>query len=321
MSGLLSHKSKSSATGLEGKKGVLWWEILRLTKLHKPRILFLENVDRLLKSPASQRGRDFAIMLASLGEEGYTVEWRVINAAEYGFPQRRRRVFIIAYRTKKSISLASILENGVLAEAFPCETSSDSLSGELESNLLTLSANFGKGLKDSPFKNAGIYQKGKYLTVEVRPRYEGRVKSLADTLLPLDEIPSSYFLDSSNLSKWEYLKGAKSEERTHSSGYKWRYSEGSMVFPDPIDKPSRTILTGEGGTSPSRFKHVISQNGRLRRLHPIELERLNGFPDGWTAEGDEPMSDVKRAFFMGNALVVGLVERVGKVLGSRLDSL
>ena len=87
--------SLKNSKGLIGKKGVLWWSIHRILteKKNKPKYLFLENVDRLLKSPSTQRGRDFAIMLRSLSDLGYAVEWRVINAAEYGMPQRRRRVF------------------------------------------------------------------------------------------------------------------------------------------------------------------------------------------------------------------------------------
>jgi DNA (cytosine-5)-methyltransferase 1 len=312
-------KSKSSATGLEGKKGVLWWEILRLTKEHRPKFLFLENVDRLLKSPASQRGRDFAIMLSSLGAEGYTVEWRIINAADYGFPQRRRRVFIVAYKTKISSSPAFITKEGVLAEAFPNELSSTPIEGMLETDLLELSKRFGKGLKESVFRNAGIYQKGRFITADVKSVHSGKFRNLTDVLLPLSSIPVSYYIDSANLEKWKYLKGAKSEDRVHASGYKWKYTEGSMVFPDPSDRPSRTILTAEGGTSPSRFKHVVEQDGQLRRLHPIELERLNGFPDDWTLEGNGLMPDVRRAFFMGNALVVGLIERVGHVLAKRMQ--
>ncbi|MEK6809392.1 MAG: DNA (cytosine-5-)-methyltransferase, partial [Nanoarchaeota archaeon] len=89
-------KSLSQSKGITGKKGVLWWEIHRILKDSKsnPEFVLLENVDRLLSSPASQRGRDFAIMLASLSDLGYIVEWRIINAADYGMPQRRRRVFI-----------------------------------------------------------------------------------------------------------------------------------------------------------------------------------------------------------------------------------
>ena len=84
-----------------------------------------------------------------------------------------------------------------------------------------------------------------------------------------------------------------------------------MVFPDPMDKPSRTIITGEGGRGASRFKHVVSPDGRrYRRLTPVELERLNMFPDDHTAG----VSDAWRAFFMGNALVVGVVERIASAL-------
>lgn len=313
-------KSRSSATGLEGKKGVLWWEILRLTKQHQPKFLFLENVDRLLKSPAAQRGRDFAIMLASLGAEGYSVEWRVVNAADYGFPQRRRRVFIVAYRAKKPLDISTIHSEGVLAEALPVELKGSAVVGEITTDLLQLSREFGKGLKVSPFMNAGIFQNGTYLTADVQSAWSGTPQTLGDVLLPVEGVPDEYFVDPSSESKWSYLKGAKSEERTTAEGYKWKYTEGSMVFPDPLHRPSRTVLTGEGGTSPSRFKHVVSQDGKLRRLHPIELERLNGFPDEWTLLGDDQISDVRRAFFMGNALVVGLIEKVGRVLARRLQA-
>jgi DNA (cytosine-5)-methyltransferase 1 len=93
-----------------------------------------------------------------------------------------------------------------------------------------------------------------------------------------------------------------------------------MAFPDLLTNPSRTILTGEGGTTPSRFKHIIQTENGWRRLTPIELERLNGFPDDWTkydANG-KVISDGKRAFFMGNALVIGLIEKVGKVIASEI---
>ena len=312
-------KSKSASSGLEGKKGVLWWEILRLVKRHQPRFLFLENVDRLLKSPAQQRGRDFAVMLSSLGAEGYSVEWRVVNAADYGFPQRRRRVFIVAYKTSEPLSEMTLLTSGVLAEALPASMGSSSSEGEISRDLLEVTESYGKGLKISPFKNSGVYQNGKFLSLELIAKFEGHHMTLADIVLPSAEVPSEFDVDAAAEAKWEYLKGAKSEERTHSSGYKWKYTEGSMVFPDPLDKPSRTLLTGEGGSSPSRFKHVIYQDGKLRRLHPIEMERLNGFPDDWTRYGPTgELSDVKRAFFMGNALVVGLVERVGLSIAKRL---
>ena len=65
-----------------------------------------------------------------------------------------------------------------------------------------------------------------------------------------------------------------------------------------------------GGKAPSRFKHIIYQDGKYRRLVPIELERANMFPDNHK----EGVSDIKRAFLMGNALVTVVVEQFGKIL-------
>ena len=119
--------ARTSAKGLEGGKGVLWWQIHRIMKAKKPRYAMLENVDRLLKSPTSQRGRDFAVMLASLAELGYIVEWRVINAADYGMPQRRRRVYILGYKKGSPVfnklsskKPSSVIESsGLIGSAFP----------------------------------------------------------------------------------------------------------------------------------------------------------------------------------------------------------
>ena len=95
------------------------------------------------------------------------------------------------------------------------------------------------------------------------------------------------------------------------TGFTYVYAEGPLPFPDKLDQPARTMVTGEGGPSPSRFKHIIlAPSGRYRRLTPIEMERLNGFPDDWT----EGMPSSRRAFCMGNALVVGVVERIARVL-------
>lgn len=317
-------KTLRSAKGLKGKKGVLWWEILRLVKIHKPKFIFLENVDRLLKSPAHQRGRDFAIMLRTLGDEGYLIEWRVVNAAEYGFPQRRIRVFIVAKKCRtipKSFnSLDYIIKEGILARAFPV-TALQLFTTEIpiDGNIEFVSKYFNKGdSRRSPFMNSGVYYDGFAHTMKTEALYRGiRFLNLGDVLQKDSEIDETFFVPKKQLSEWKFLKGAKSIERTHrDSGTKYNYAEGSMAFPDSLSKPSRTILTGEGGTSPSRFKHIIKSQNGFRRLTPIELERLNGFPDDWTRydKNGKEFSDTRRAFLMGNALVIGLVEKVGRVL-------
>lgn len=312
--------------GIEGKKGVLWWQIYRILDemKQKPNYLLFENVDRLLKSPASQRGRDFAIILASLNDLGYTVEWRIINAADYGMPQRRKRTYIIGYKSDLAMTqqidnpLEWILSKGVMARAFPLsiDYKKQPTSFHIEGDLSTVSSSFNKGKKDSPFENVGIMKDRKVTTIEAKAKYDGPILTLGDILLDDKEVPAEFFIPEEELPRWEYLKGSKTEKRINkTTGYEYNYSEGSMAFPDFLDRPSRTIITGEGGKGPSRFKHVVyTSNGRYRRLTPLELERLNMFPDYHT----KGVSDMRRAFLMGNALVTGIVERIGAVLIERM---
>ena len=324
-------RTLNQSKGLEGKKGVLWWEIHRILsgKKNKPKYLFLENVDRLLKSPSKQRGRDFAIMLSSLSDLGYIVEWRVINAADYGMPQRRRRVFFLGYHKTSNLykqikksqrPIDWVLNDGIIAETFEVSIKEkNSVSNfKIEGDVFEVSNNFNKkGEKISPFKNSGIMINKEIYTIETTPVFEGKKTTLGEIILLNGAVTPAFYVEEKAIKKWEYLKGSKSEERVNkATGFKYHYAEGSMVFPDPLNKPSRTIITAEGGASPSRFKHVIkTAQGKLRRLMPVELERLNMFPDNHT----EGVSDVKRAFFMGNALVVGIVERIGKNLIKKIS--
>lgn len=320
-------KSLNASKGLEGKKGVLWWEILRLVrdKKNQPKFVFLENVDRLLKSPSTQRGRDFAIMLKTLGDEGYVIEWRVVSASDYGFPQRRIRVFIVAkkvdIKTFKLNPRETIFKNGILARALPVHEAAEIVSEiEISESADLITQHFNKGGKASPFQNSGVYFNGIAYTVKTAANYQGTKVTLGDVILDDADVPSEFWIDSERLREWEYLKGAKSITRTTKEGFEYQYAEGKMAYPDSLDKPARTILTGEGGSTPSRFKHIIKTKKGFRRLTPVELERLNGFPDNWTQadKTGSKLSDVRRAFFMGNALVIGLIELVGKVIAEDL---
>jgi len=317
----------NNSKGLKGKKGVLWWSIYRILEKKgkkKPKYLFLENVDRLLKSPASQRGRDFAVMLQSLNELGYAVEWRVINAADYGMPQRRRRVFFLGYHKSTKIYKEIVkvgiddwlVKNGIISSAFPVNAISKSEEFDLNGDLVQITKNFNKNKRFSPFLNTGVMIKGRVSTIKTEPIYDGERTQLRDIIKEDSDINESFFIDENDKKKWEYLKGAKKETRTTKSGFVYNYSEGNMIYPDKLDNPSRTIITGEGGRSPSRFKHVIKSDRGLRRLTPIELERLNMFPDDHTKL--DGITDAKRAFFMGNALVVGIIEKLGKSLLSSM---
>ena len=310
-------RTLNQAAGLVGKGGILWWEIYRLLRLRQPRFILLENVDRLLKSPATQRGRDFAVMLACLTGLGYTIEWRVVNAADYGFPQRRRRVFIVGEHTasRNHDPMAMIDTDGVLAKALPVQATDGYLdSFKLPRRLDAVSSAFGQGARVTQFRNSGLVQDLQVWTTDSHPSYSGPIRTLGDVLQAEEDVPPEFFIPDDDVEIWRHLKGAKTEPRRTKAGFEYLWSEGAIAFPDSIDKPSRTVLTGEGGSSPSRFKHLIEgRRGRLRRLTPVELERLNGFPDGWTSG----LSDNRRAFLMGNALVVGIVERIAQALVER----
>jgi DNA (cytosine-5)-methyltransferase 1 len=310
--------SLKNSKGLVGKKGVLWWSIYNIlnSQTKKTKYLFLENVDRLLISPSKQRGRDFAIILKSLYDLGYTVEWRVINAADYGMPQRRKRIFILAYHSSSKVyekikkdPVCWISKNGTLASEFKISSEINSIhTFDLIDDIATISSSFNVKSNLSQFQNTGIMFEGKVSTFKTTPEYSG-IKTVLGDLILNGEVTDEYFINDDHFEKWSYLKGAKKAKRINAQGFEYNYSEGAMIFPDLLDKPSRTIITGEGGASPSRFKHVIETKRGLRRLSPVELERLNMFPDDFTKlDGN---SDTKRAFFMGNALVVGVIEKIG----------
>jgi DNA (cytosine-5)-methyltransferase 1 len=323
-------RTLNQAAGLVGKKGVLWWDIHRLLRDKNPPFGMFENVDRLLKSPATQRGRDFAVMLASLSDLNYVAEWRVINAADYGMPTKRLRVFIMAYR-KDTVPAQKLLANradwlvksGVIAKAFPIEKpllipeSPFTIKGSLSE----ITDTFNTGSPGaSPFLNAGLICDREVLTIKTTPDYIGPKKNLGDILEPETKLDPNYIIPQSELKDWKYLKGAKHLTRTKKNGITYSYDEGPMSFPDSLDRPARTIITAEGGAGPSRFKHVVRMSdGRYRRLMPIELERINTFPDNHTKLGD--ISDNKRAFFMGNALVTEVITRLGVSLAKAIETI
>ena len=313
----------SRSGGIEGKKGVLWWQIYRILQEKgdkRPQYIFFENVDRLLNSPAIQRGRDFAIILASLADLGYAVEWRIINAADYGMPQRRRRTYIVGYMKNSVVAqkveqLADWVEfDGVMAKAFEFRPKAGTISEfDIEGSIKEVSDGFNKGKKESPFGNSGMMMDRHVYSVDADPVYDGPRQTLGGNLVDESFVPEEFFISEEELPKWEYEKGAKKIERVSKEGFKYIFSEGGIAFPDYLDQPSRTIITGEGGTAPSRFKHVVkTKSGRYRRLLPIELERMNMFPDNHTLHPE--VSDGRRAFLMGNALVCGIIEQIGKSL-------
>lgn len=338
--------SLSSSKGIEGKKGVLWWQIRDILIAKRPPFVLLENVDRLLKSPAPQRGRDFGIILASFAQLGYRVEWRVVNAAEYGAAQRRRRTFIFAYdkTTKYAKSMDDtepnelITKTGLMAKAFPISGYKDiDISSfdftdvsdvdvdtmltvgtvESDDDLLHMTRNFKFGFMDAGYMMDGQITTMKVVPVEIEPTLLNKVVQTG--------VDESYYISQSDMEAWTYMKGAKKIPRTSADGHKYVFSEGPIAFPDPLDRPGRTMLTSE--STKNRSTHVVADpsNGRLRLITEIEAERLQGFDDDWTKNclvENEVVEMPKRMryFCMGNALVVSMISRMGEILDDILKS-
>lgn len=314
-------RSLSNEMGIEGKKGVLWWQICKVLETKKPPFVLLENVDRLLRSPSTQRGRDFGVMLRTFYDKGYAVEWRVINAAEYGFPQKRRRVFIFAYhkdtnyfKKMKNYSPKQIVYvDGIFASNFPIDEvilddGGDIISQDKYNDIVNVSDEF-----NFHFFNAGIMVDGFIQTYKVKSVDCSNITTLGD-VLEKDEVDEKYFLSGEKFDKFDKLKDKKSVLRTKPNGEEYYFSEGKVSFPDKLDVPARTMLTSESTTN--RSSHVVKDyvSGNLRILTPVEAERIQMFPDNWTNIEAKSMTERRRYFMMGNALVVGVVERLSKFL-------
>lgn len=320
---------KKNSAGIEGSKGVLWWQIDDILRGKRPKYVLLENVDRIIHSPAKQCGRDFSIILRCLYEKGYAVEWRVINAADYGYAQRRRRTFIMAYHNQTQVfrdfaeavcinGLKSmhkqVMEQGILAKAFPVQNHSRSYIEDWVDELQYADIPDISKEQRVYLYNAGVMMNGRIYSVDVHPCMVSPTP-IRD-ILENSPVEARFFLREEDMEQWRYAKGSKREMRRRRDGSQYFFSEGSVKFPEPLNKPSRTMLTSESQIG--RTSHVVQDQttGRLRVLTPTECERLNGFPDGWTDTG---MPERMRYFCMGNALVVPLVTKISSALIQKLQ--
>ena len=301
--------TSSMGTGLDSDKGELFWEVARALEQTGASYFLIENVDRMLKSPTKQRGRDFLIMLREYNRLGYVVEWRVINAADYGMTQKRRRVFLFGYHHTTAYAqhlaheeLGDILATkGVYAKAFPHTLTANQLEGQLEDTET-----------QHTFHSSGIMRGGQYLTNKSESVKEGYIP-LADILET--EVDEGYYLTEEKEARFSYLRGPKKFDRVSKEGHTYVYSEGGMSPHDSIDLPARTILTSEANVS--RTSHIIKDphTNRLRYLTPLECERAMMFPDNWT----EGLSKRQRYFTMGNAIVTGVVTRFAREFKEQVE--
>lgn len=318
-------RSLSNEQGIEGKKGVLFWQIRDTLIEKKTSFVLLENVDRLLKSPASKRGRDFAVMLKTLDDLGYNLIWRVINAANYGMPQKRRRVFIFAFKKETKYSkelekqdLEGILKTNFINKLFPIDIENKNRKVVDLKNYKDI-ADVSDNYKEGKFFETGVMINQKILSSDLDP-IEEDIYTLGKILLEANYYNSAdlsdYVVEDESLEKWKYLKGSKRIKRINKQGHEYYYSEGSMSFPEAINSPARTMLTSEGTVN--RSSHIIFDENirKYRIITEVEAELIQMFPPNWT----DTMPKRRRYFMMGNALVTGIINRMEKDLRAIIEN-
>ncbi|MBR1454489.1 MAG: DNA cytosine methyltransferase, partial [Lachnospiraceae bacterium] len=220
-------------------------------------------------------------------------------------------IYIFAYhkKTKMYVKIKNetpndiMKSNGIFATAFPITELKDIKVSNIKhyNDLVQISNEY-----KFDFKKTGFMIDGKITTADFE--FNEFENVTLDDILEKKEIEEKYFLTKKQIEKFKYLKGSKKIKRITTNGHEYIYSEGAMAFPDDLNMPGRTMLTSEGTVN--RSTHVVKdiRTGRKRFLTSIECERLNQFPDNWT----DTMNDKKRHFVMGNALVTGIVKKLGK---------
>ena len=270
-------KPKNTSKGIRGPKGVLWWSIEKILRDAEPDYLLLENVDRLINSPATNRGRDFAIILKGLQQLGYIVEWRVINAAEYGFAQKRRRIFVLGYKKESKAYRATfkggptpeevISKVGVLAKAMPCKLAEELKSYDLQKEISSddsAKTDYKSDDGMSRFGPAGVLMEGKAWSCHVDAASDQKEISLRAILLnpakdKQDKLPAngaSFFIKPDSIREWARAKGRKNEPRRKGQVISAVLKKRFAIPDADLKKLIKPLVKGLGMDAAFDFKHA-----------------------------------------------------------------
>jgi len=274
--------------GFEDTRGTLFFDIARILRAKRPRMLLLENVKGLL---SHDRGRTFQIILQTLDELGYDLQWQVLNSKNFGVPQNRERVFIIGH-----------LRGTSRPEIFPIRESNQISNEQDNSNERWAQAEYSTTLRGSNMKADNTF-----INV-IDKKGKPKNKDYAATL-------SGGAHSGGNHSDMDLLEITKNQ------------SQGCTIpvlTPDRINKRQNGRRFKEDGepafTLTGQDKHGIYNGTSIRRLTPTECERLQGFPDGWTTLGidkkgkEVEISDSQRYKMLGNAVTTNVIHEIGKRL-------
>ena len=305
--------------GLQGKRSGLFWEIIRVAKILRPKWLVLENVPGLF---SSHKGRDFGIVLAALGECGYSVSWRVLDASGFGVPQRRKRVFVVGY-------LGNECPPEILFE-------SESLSGDIKPRNKK-----GKKVANSPTDSVGETSIGNCVDVQIdgdihaatlrgfghgwQGQHNSTNSVLASTLVsPHKQWNSFQNLPNLICDTWpDVAMPVMARDYKGPASFRDGGLQATVCVPpvyaiqDVREVEKRQNGKGWSDEGKSYTIDSMATQGVValipRKLTPLECERLQGFPDGWTISGIEDgkvynLKDTPRYKALGNAVAVPCVE-------------
>ena len=277
--------------GLADTRGTLFHEIVRVAEARRPAYLLLENVPGLLNH---EGGKTFGVILSAIHELGYSLEWCVLNSANFGVPQQRRRVYIVGYldsRLSGKIFPLSESDGASLIQVIPGGQGQRVYSPEGASTCLT-SQGGGWGAK------TGLY----FVDMNPDPRVASEARCIT---VRQDSGISNHRGEHSGV----LITGARAVITPDRENVR---QQGRRIK-EP-DEPMFTLTAMD--------KHGVEYNGRVRRLMPQECFRLQGYSDAqYEAVAALGLPEAQLYKMAGNSVTTNVVTAVGWKLASEIMKL
>ena len=283
--------------GFEDTRGTLFFEIARIFKVKSPKPVVLENVKGLLNH---DKGKTFRVIIQTLEELGYDVQWMVLNSKFFGVPQNRERVFIIG--SIRGTSRPEILPFREINK----ET--NELQGQQANTVKARYVAIGDRsyITESKFNAQGYRVR---TTDDVSCTLQGQAGDIgAKTGLYAIPVLTPDRENKRQNGRRFKEDGEPSFTLTGQDVHGVMIQSHSPRTNDPKKGGSGPLISGEHSFTKDRTPHNVIMGMKIRRLTPIECERLQGFPDGWT----EDVSDTQRYKQMGNAVTVNDIREIVK---------
>ena len=276
--------------GFEDTRGTMFFEIARIIRDKRPRYFLLENVKGLL---SHDEGKTFQTILGVLSDLGYEYQWQVLNSKNFGVPQNRERVFIVGHLRETSRP-----EVFPIGESYSISHQTKYAEQAGRSRISsTIDARYGS------LRNAG----------ETYLHYIGGIRGKRDMWLKDNKQNSRNFSQGQRVYSSDGIASTIAGNAGGLGGKTGLYAI-PVLTPDRMEKRQNGRRFKNDGdpafTLTSQDKHGVYDGLNIRRLTPVECERLQGFPDNWT----EGISDTQRYKCLGNAVTTLVITEIGKKL-------